>query len=252
MHKSMSAVPLVSSLVGAPAALPGTGPVRRGPPARSRSVALLLACSAVAWGLAGCESMSEREQGTAKGAAIGAVGGAIIGSATGGKAGKGAVVGGVVGAVAGNLWTKRMQDKQRAMEQATRGTGVDVVRTADNQLKLNIPADYSFDVGRAAVKPDMAGLLNQFAHGLDAGMRVQVVGHTDNTGSQALNNALSLERAESVREHLQRQGLPASRIGVAGRGENQPVADNASAEGRARNRRVEIFLSEPESAAQGK
>lgn len=240
MHKSMSF----------PAVSPRADSDRVRPPARSRAVALVLACSAAAWGLAGCENMSQREQGTAKGAAIGAVGGAIIGSATGGSAGKGAVVGGVVGAVAGNLWSKRMEDKQRAMEQATRGTGVDVVRTADNQLKLNIPADYSFDVGRAAVKPDMAGLLDKFAQGLDAGMRVQVVGHTDNTGSQALNNALSLERAESVRDHLQRQGLPASRIEIAGRGENQPVADNTSTEGRARNRRVEIYLREPQAQGQ--
>jgi outer membrane protein OmpA-like peptidoglycan-associated protein len=246
MHKSMSA-PVVS---------PGTESGRRRSanlsPALSRTVALVLACSAAAWGLAACENMSERQQGTAKGAAVGAVGGAIIGSATGGKAGTGAVVGGVVGAVAGNLWSKRMEDKKRAMEQATRGTGVDVLRTSDNQLKLNIPADYSFDVGRATVKPDMAGLLDKFAHGLDAGMRVQVVGHTDNTGSQSLNNALSLERAESVREHLVRQGLPSTRIDIAGRGENQPVADNTTADGRSRNRRVEIFLREPEAPAQGK
>ena len=214
-----------------------------------RALALILATSALAWGLGGCADMSERQKGTATGAAVGAVGGAVIGKATGGKAGTGAVVGGVVGAVAGNLWSKRMEDKQRAMEQATRGTGVDVQRTADNQLKLNIPADLSFDVGRAAVKPDMAALLDKFAQGLDVGMQVQVIGHTDNTGSDALNQALSRERAESVRDHLAAKGVAVARIVVAGKGEQQPVADNTTAEGRAHNRRVEIFLREPQKAS---
>jgi len=223
----------------------GTG--RR--PREPRALALILATSALAWGLAGCADMSERQKGTAAGAAIGAAGGAVIGKATGGKAGTGAVVGGVVGAVAGNLWSKRMEDKQRAMEQATRGTGVDVVRTADNQLKLNIPADLGFDVGRAEVKPAFAALLDKFAHGLDAGMQVQVVGHTDNSGSDALNNALSRERAESVRDQLVAKGVGAGRIAIEGRGERQPIADNATPEGRAHNRRVEVFLREPQPAS---
>jgi outer membrane protein OmpA-like peptidoglycan-associated protein len=224
-----------------------TGTARR--PREPRALALILATSALAWGLAGCADMSERQKGTAAGAAIGAAGGAVIGKATGGKAGTGAVVGGVVGAVAGNLWSKRMEDKQRAMEQATRGTGVDVVRTADNQLKLNIPADLGFDVGRAEVKPAFATLLDKFAHGLDAGMQVQVVGHTDNSGSDALNNALSRERAESVRDQLVAKGVGVGRIAIEGRGERQPVADNATPEGRAHNRRVEVFLREPQPAS---
>lgn len=220
-----------------------------GRPRPSRTLALILATSALAWGMAGCADMSERQKGTVAGAAIGAAGGAVIGKATGGKAGTGAAVGGVVGAVAGNLWSKRMEDKQRAMEQATRGTGVDVVRTADNQLKLNIPADLGFDVGRAEVKPALATLLDKFAHGLDAGMQVQVVGHTDNSGSDALNNALSRERAENVRDQLVAKGLGTGRIAIEGRGERQPVADNATPEGRAHNRRVEIFLREPQAAS---
>lgn len=214
-----------------------------------RALAAILATSALSWGLVGCAEMGEREKGTAAGAAIGAVGGAAISSATGGKAGTGAVVGGVVGAVAGNLWSKRMEDKRRAMEQATQGSGVAVTRTADNQLKLAIPADLGFDVGRANVKPELAVLLDKFAHGLDGTMLVQVVGHTDSSGSNALNNALSRERAESVRDRLVTQGLAASRIAVEGRGERQPVADNASADGRAHNRRVEIFLREPQKAS---
>ena len=112
--------------------------------------------------LAGCENMSERQKGTAVGAGIGAVAGAVLSSATGGKAGTGAVVGGAVGAVAGNLWSKRMEDKRKAMEQATQGTGIDVARTNNNELKVNVPSDFSFDVGRAAVKPAMRPVRSQY------------------------------------------------------------------------------------------
>ena len=195
----------------------------------------------------GCESMSERQKGTAIGAGVGAATGAVIGSATGGKAGTGAVIGGAIGAVAGNLWSKRMEDKRIAMEQATRGTGIDVARTQDNQLKVNVPADFSFDIGRSNVKPEMWPVLDQFAQGLDPNMRVRIVGHTDNTGSDAVNNPLSVDRAQSVRDYLAARGVASSRVETSGRGEHEPIADNASEAGRAKNRRVEIFLREPET-----
>jgi outer membrane protein OmpA-like peptidoglycan-associated protein len=210
---------------------------------------LPLAVAAAALLLAGCENMSERQQGTAKGAAIGAVAGAVLSSATGGKAGTGAVVGGAVGAVAGNLWSKRMEDKRAAMERATAGTGIDVARTPNNELKVNVPSDFSFDVGRSAIKPAMRPVLDQFAQGLDPTMRVRVVGHTDSTGSDAINNPLSVDRAESVRDYLAARGVASSRVETTGRGSYEPVADNNSDAGRAQNRRVEIFLRDP--ATQG-
>ena len=195
----------------------------------------------------GCANLSEREQGTAKGAGIGAAAGAVIGAVTGGRVGTGAVVGGAVGAVAGNLWSKRMEDRRQALEQATRGTSVEVSRTADNQLKVNVPNDVSFDTGSAAIKPQLRGVLDPFAASLrdDSNTRISIVGHTDNTGSDAVNNPLSLDRARSVRDYLVDRGLAPSRVEVAGRGEREPLADNASESGRARNRRVEIFLREP-------
>ncbi|MEX8496022.1 OmpA family protein [Sphaerotilus sp.] len=192
--------------------------------------------------------MSARQKGTATGAAAGAAVGAVLSKVTGGKAGSGAVIGGAVGAVAGNLWSKKMEDKQRAMEQATQGTGIDVSRTADNQLKVNVPSDLSFDSGRSNIRPALAPILTKFAHGLDATMHVQVIGHTDSQGSDAVNNPLSVERAASVRDYLVSQGVLATRISIEGKGEHQPVADNSTADGRARNRRVEIFLREPEKA----
>jgi outer membrane protein OmpA-like peptidoglycan-associated protein len=200
---------------------------------------------AAALALAACENMSERQKGTAQGAAIGALGGAVLSSATGGKAGTGAVVGGAVGAVAGNLWSKRMEDKRAAMEKATAGTSIGVTRTTDNQLKVNVPSDFSFDVGRAEVKPQMRPVLDQFAQGLDPTMQVRVVGHTDSTGSDAINNPLSVDRAESVRDYLAARGVAATRMEVSGQGSRSPAADNGSDTGRAQNRRVEIFLREP-------
>lgn len=210
---------------------------------RPRVAATIVLAGAIA--LAGCETMDERQRGTAQGAAIGAVAGAVIGKATGGKAGTGAVAGAAVGAIAGNLWSKRMQDKQRAMEQATQGTGIEVARTEDNQLRVNVPSDISFAVGRADLQPALRPVLDQFAQGLDATTVVRIVGHTDSTGSDAINEPLSLERARTVSNYLQDRGVPASRLEIAGRGSREPVADNTTPEGRAQNRRVEIFLREP-------
>ena len=195
----------------------------------------------------GCADLSERQQGTAVGAGVGAGVGAVIGSATGGKAGTGALIGGALGAVAGNLWSKRMEDRRYAMEQATRGTNVEVTRTENNELKLNIPNDISFDTGSAAIKPQLRAVLDPFANSLrdDPSARLTIVGHTDNTGSDAVNNPLSVERAHSVRDYLVTRGVASARVDTAGRGEREPVAENTTEAGRAKNRRVEIFLREP-------
>lgn len=209
----------------------------------------VVAFGAAAVLLTGCANMDQTQRDTAKGAGIGAAAGAVLGGVTGGRsgAGTGAVLGGAVGAIAGNIWSKRMQDKQAAMEKATQGTGVDVARTQNNELKVNIPSDISFDTGSAAIKPAMRPVLDQFAHGLDPAMTVRIVGHTDSTGSDAINDPLSRERAYSVREYLTTRGVPATRITTTGVGSREPVADNGSTDGRARNRRVEIFLTDTQS-----
>nr|WP_230182398.1 OmpA family protein [Aquabacterium sp. CECT 9606] len=195
--------------------------------------------------------MTDTQRRTGTGAAIGAATGAVIGSTTGGKAGTGALIGGALGAIAGNVWSRHMDSQKRAMEQATQGTGVEVTRTNDNQLKLNVPADVSFDVGRADIKPELRNVLEQFANGLKTqpNTLVNVVGHTDNTGSDSVNEPLSRERAQSVKSFLVDRGVGSSRIDTQGRGAREPIADNGSADGRSRNRRVEIFLREPASGA---
>lgn len=216
-------------------------PARPGPMAGALAMALVL--------LVGCESMDETQRGTAVGAGIGAGAGAVIGSSTGGQAGSGAVIGAAIGAIAGNLWSRHMEEKRRAMEQATAGTGIDVERTPENELKVNVPSDISFDSGRADIRPDLRPVLDQFANGLDQRTVVRIVGHTDSTGSDAINDPLSEQRARSVERYLVDRGVPAARIETAGRGSHQPIADNSTHEGRARNRRVEIFLREPEAGA---
>ncbi|MET0335699.1 MAG: OmpA family protein [Rhizobacter sp.] len=197
--------------------------------------------------LVGCESMSPTQKGTAVGAGVGAAGGAVIGKAAGDRAGVGAVVGGAIGAVAGNIWSKKQEERKRQMEQATQGTGIDVTRTNDNQLKLNVPNDVSFDVNSANIKPELRSVLDTFATSLrgDQAAVLTIVGHTDSTGSDAINNPLSLERARSVRDYLAARGVSSNRIETAGRGEREPVADNNTDSGRARNRRVEMYLREP-------
>lgn len=196
----------------------------------------------------GCADMTEQQRGTAIGAGVGAGAGAILAGSTGGASGTGAIIGGALGAVAGNIWSRRMEERRNTMEQATLGTPVKVSRTADNQLELNIPNDISFDTGSAAIKPPLRAVLDPFANSLrdDPSARLRIIGHTDSTGSDAINNPLSLDRAQSVRDYLVARGVSSQRVEVMGRGDREPVADNATEAGRARNRRVEIFLREPE------
>ncbi|MCK2089619.1 OmpA family protein [Thauera aromatica] len=203
-------------------------------------------------GLSGCANMSETQRDTGIGAGIGAVTGAIIGRATAGgdkskSTATGAAVGAAIGAAGGYLWSQRMQEQKAAMEQATAGTGVGVSQTADNQLKVDIPSDISFDTGRYDIKPNMRPVLDRLATSLNQHpvTTVTIIGHTDSTGSDAINDPLSVNRAAATRDYLVMRGVAAQRIAIDGRGSRQPIADNATASGRAMNRRVEIFIAEP-------
>src|SRR5690606_23646370 len=128
------------------------------------------------------------------------------------------------------IWSQHMAQKKAAMERATMGSGVGVVQTPDNQLRLDVPSDISFAVGRADINPRLRPILDQFASGLNQqqNTEVRIVGHTDNTGSDALNDRLSLDRAQSVKSYLVSRGVRSDTIQVAGRGEREPVADNST------------------------
>ena len=218
-----------------------------------KSIITSVACAAlITAALSGCANMTETQQGTAQGAGIGAVAGALLGAATGGSRGaaQGAVLGGAVGAGGGYIWSKKMQDQKAAMERATVGTGVAVSQTTDNRLKLDIPSDVSFDTGRAAIKPNFAPILNQFATSLNQNpvTTVTIIGHTDSTGSDSVNNPLSVDRADSARDYLVSRGVARTRIVTDGRGAREPIADNNTQQGRDKNRRVEIYVAEQVAA----
>ncbi len=218
---------------------------------------IVAAACAATLAIAGCESMSDTQRHTATGAGIGAAAGAVLGVATaGGNKGKsaatGAAIGAGVGAIGGYIWSKRMEEQKAQMEQATAGTGIDVERTADNQIKVNIPSDAGFDVNRSVIRPQLGAVLDKFAQGMrdNATTQIRIIGHTDSTGSDAINNPLSRDRAASTRDYLAARGVAANRMAIDGRGSHEPVASNATESGRAQNRRVEIFVGEVQQAAQ--
>lgn len=210
-----------------------------------------LCATALAVAASGCADMNQTQRGTATGAGVGAGLGAILGAATGGggsgRATRGALLGAAAGAVAGNVWSRHMEQQRQTMEQATRGTGVQVTQTSDNRLKLEIPADISFDTNRSDIKANLRPILDRFAGTLNdnPATYVTIIGHTDNTGGDAINQPLSLDRAAHTRDYLSAHGVDASRITVEGRAAQEPIASNDNPAGRARNRRVEIFVSEP-------
>lgn len=220
---------------------------------RNKCVNYMLYTFVLAFVLGGCANMTETQKGTAKGAAIGAGAGAVVGAVAGkGKgAAIGAAVGAGVGAVAGNVWTKRQVEQKRQMEEATAGTGVAVTQTADNRLKLDIPSDISFAVGRADIQPNFRTVLDTFATGLvnNPASNVTIIGHTDSTGSDAVNNPLSLNRAASVRDYLASKSVTSSRVTIEGRGAREPLVTNDTSANKAKNRRVEIFVAEPAPVA---
>lgn len=205
--------------------------------------------------LGGCAGMNESQQNTAQGTAIGTGLGAATGAAIGalaGDAGIGAAIGAGVGAVGGYAWSSRMEEQRRQMKQATAGSDIEVTKTENNQLKMNIPSDISFDSGRAEIKPEMYPILNSLAAGLMSNPNAQanIVGHTDNTGNDTINNPLSINRAANTRNYLTSQGIPTHRISIDGRGSYEPVAPNDSPINRAKNRRVEVFVFEPQQTQQ--
>lgn len=152
-------------------------------------------------------------------------------------------------------WSAAMESQRLSLIQSLRKSGVSAVRNKDNQLQFNLPSDFAFASDSAEIMPDMRDDLDQLAASLNGSsvrhMRLQVVGYTDNQGSEEVNDPLSLARAHAVAKHIQSKGVDANRITVEGRGERQPMVSNEQGYGRALNRRVEIVLTEPAVTAAG-
>jgi len=187
----------------------------------------------------------DQNQSTYKGAGIGALAGAAIGALKGGKditdRRQNAMIGAGIGALAGSAVGQYMDRQERAMRSELAGSGVEVQRQGD-ELMLNMPSSITFATDSSNVKSQFYPTLNDVASVLSRYPKtmVDVIGHTDNTGSDSYNQELSRQRAQTVSSYLRAQGVAGQRLQTFGMGESQPVASNATESGRAQNRRVEI------------
>ncbi|MEM8794648.1 MAG: OmpA family protein [Pseudomonadota bacterium] len=183
--------------------------------------------------------------GTGLGAAAGALAGAVIGNNVGGgNARRGALIGAGLGALTGGGVGVFLDRQEAELRQQLQGTGVSVTRTPDGII-LNMPSNVTFSSGADQVQPSFFPVLNSVAVVLDRFDQsiVDVLGHTDSDGDDKFNFDLSERRAANVANYLVGQGLDPRRFAAQGFGENRPVATNATPEGKALNRRVEIRIS---------
>jgi outer membrane protein OmpA-like peptidoglycan-associated protein len=201
--------------------------------------------------IAGCQTTDaytgeKKVNKTTKGAGIGAIAGAVLGAATGDNSKdrrKRALIGAGVGALAGagvGAYMDRQEAKLRAQLQ---GTGVSVTRNGDD-LILNMPGNITFKTASADLNAGFFQVLDSVTLVLKEFDKtlIDVEGHTDNVGDDSYNQSLSVQRAGSVGSYLQSHGVNSQRIVTVGAGEGSPIASNDTADGRQRNRRVELKL----------
>ena len=182
-------------------------------------------------------------------AAIGGIGGALggylLGDLVGGKRDRTEkILGAGIGAVAGAGSGAYMDAQERKLREETAGSGVDVIRDGDN-LVLRMPSGITFSTDSAAVQPQFRPTLDEVSSVLAQYPKtyIDVYGHTDSDGADAYNQTLSERRAQSVADYLTSHGVQSARIATRGFGETQPIASNATPEGKASNRRVEIKIA---------
>ena len=180
----------------------------------------------------------------ANGAILGGMAGAFFGATRKDddklkNAAIGAAFGAALGGAVGATLDKQAADLRGSIE----NSNISVTNMGD-YLIVNMPQDVLFATGSASLRPDLTRDLGAVARNLITypNSRIEVIGHTDNTGSAALNQDLSQRRASAVASVLSGSGVPAARIAIIGRGEDAPIASNLSNAGRAQNRRVEIII----------
>lgn len=199
-----------------------------------------------------CASMKDSTKGGLLGGGTGAAIGAGVGAIFGGKKGAaiGAAAGTAVGATAGVLIGKKME-KQKAELEAIEGAKVETVTDVNDlqAIKVTFASGILFNTGKSDLSPASKSALSEFATSLKNTPEtdVTIVGHTDNTGSRAVNDRLSFERAKSVANYLTQLGIEDNRTTENGVAFDQPIADNSTAEGRRQNRRVEVFITANET-----
>jgi outer membrane protein OmpA-like peptidoglycan-associated protein len=206
--------------------------------------------------LAGCATTPQNGSGTegdtnrtAAGAVIGGIIGGILANNTGnrssGRTAVGVVGGAVVGGAIGNAMDKK-EDKIRQISAESDAKGMEVERLREDLLRVSVSSEASFGFDRADLKPEFKPTLNKVAGVLrdDPNVRISIIGFTDSIGSEEYNQRLSMRRAQATADYLISQGVSQSQILVRGLGEAEPRASNDTAEGRAQNRRVEIYLQQ--------
>lgn len=198
-------------------------------------------------GLSACVTDPNTGKKTASRTAIGGIGGAglgyLLGGLLGGKTAR--IVGAGIGGAAGGYVGYGMDKQIKELKESTAGSGVDVTETPDGTgILVNLP-EVTFAVDSSAVSPGFRSTLDEVAQSMITypSSLIDVMGHTDSTGSDAYNLDLSRRRAESVANYLVSRGVSRARIESLGYGEQHPVADNSTPEGRARNRRVEVRIT---------
>ncbi len=204
----------------------------------------------------GCNAVKNANN-TQKGAVIGASGGAVIGGVIGNNVGKGgntvlgAIIGGVVGGAAGGYIGNRMDRQAERIQEEIPGAEVTRVGEGIN-VTFNEGAGVYFDTNKSNIKGTSVETLNKLAGILKEYPKTEILveGHTDSAGSDEYNMGLSKLRAESVTNYIISQGIDNSRFTTKWFGETQPVADNATAEGKSKNRRVEIGIVASEELKQ--
>ena len=183
---------------------------------------------------------------TAKGTGIGAGAGALIGAGVGrvlGNTAIGAAIGGVVGGTAGALIGKKMDKQKKELEEQVKNAKIESVN--DGQaIRVTFDSGILFATNSSTLTTPSQTSLRNFAANLKVNDQTDllIIGHTDNTGSDRINDPLSLNRASSVRTFLAGQGVSSDRMRVEGKGSREPVADNSTAAGRKENRRVEVYI----------
>ena len=188
----------------------------------------------------GCNSFTKTQKGAAIGAGAGGTIGAFIGKSAGNTA-LGAIIGGAVGGTAG-AFIGRSMDKQAAEIKQT-VPGATVTRQGEGIL-VKFDSGILFDTDKADLKPAARTNLDGLAASLQKNPQtnITIVGHTDNTGTAEHNMDLSVRRAEAVKSYIAAANVDPARLATQGKGENEPLADNSTVDGRSQNRRVEIVI----------
>ncbi len=188
----------------------------------------------------------EKTSNATKGAAIGAATGIVAGLLTGDDSRdrrQRALIGAGIGAVAGGGIGYYMDVQEAKLRQQLQGSGVSVSRQGD-EIILNMPGNITFATASADIRSGFYGVLDSVVLVLQEFEKtlIEISGHTDSRGSNAYNQRLSEQRAESVARYLRSRQILSTRIATQGLGEQFPIASNATAEGQQQNRRVELRL----------